>query len=56
LHIPKPPWYEPLEKRLAGSEWLVDSLLVIVIILCVLFLLKGDRIAKTTLAVYLFSP
>lgn len=56
MKLPTPPWYKPLNEKLNSLEWLVDTLLVVVIVASVLALLKGDRIAKTGLLIYLISP
>jgi hypothetical protein len=56
MNIPVPPWYKPLNEKLAGVEWLADALLIVVIVLCVILLIRGDRIAKTAFVVYLISP
>ncbi len=56
MNLPTPPWYKPLNEKLKTYEWLVDALLVVVIVVSILALVKGDRIAKTGLLVYLISP
>lgn len=50
------PWYEPLNRRLEGSEWLVNALLVLIILISVYLILNKDRVAKTAWLVYLVSP
>lgn len=56
MKIPKPPWYDYLDKKLEGAEWLVNTILIVVILLCVVMLFSKDRVAKTTVAVFLVSP
>ncbi len=56
MSIPKPPWYKAINDRLEGSEWLVNTLLVIVVVVSIFLLLQKDRVAKTTWLIYLVSP
>jgi hypothetical protein len=56
MKLPVPPWYKPINDKLAGVEWLVDAILIITIFLCIIALVKGDRLTKTAFVVYLVSP
>lgn len=56
LPLPTMPWYKALNKRLEGSEWLVNAGIVAVIALSAMLLLRADRVAKTAWFVYLISP
>lgn len=56
MRIPKPPWYDYLNKRLEGSDWLVNAILITIIIVSVVMMIRNDRVAKTSWAVYLMSP
>jgi len=51
-----PPWYKWANRKLEGSEWLVDWALLAVIAITILLLVKGDRVMKTTWLVYLALP
>jgi hypothetical protein len=56
MKFPVPPWYKPLNDKLGEVEWLVNALLIIIIVLCVIALVRGDRLQKTAFLVYLVSP
>lgn len=56
MRIPKPPWYNWVDKKLASVEGLVDVVLLAIIVISVILLIKGDRVAKTTWVVYVISP
>ena len=56
MNFPVPPWYKPLNQKLERLEWLVNALLIIIIVLCVVALVRGDRLQKTAFLVYLVSP
>lgn len=56
LPIPEMPWYKAINKKLEGSEWLVSALLVTIVVLIIILLIRGDRVAKTAFLVYLISP
>ncbi len=58
VHLPLPnmPWYKALNDKLEGSEWLVNALLIGIIVLCIVILVKGDRVSRTAWLVYLVSP
>lgn len=56
MKLPVPPWYKPLNEKLERVEWLVDVTLIIIIVLCIVALLRGDRLQKTAFLVYLISP
>jgi hypothetical protein len=56
MKFPIPPWYKPLNEKLKGAEWLVNATLVVIIALCIILLLRGDRLTKTAFLVYLVSP
>ena len=56
LPFPEMPWYKALNDKLEGAEWLVNALLAGIAILCVVMLLRGDRLSRTAFLVYLVSP
>lgn len=56
MNFPVPPWYKPLNDKLKGVEWLVDLLLIAIIVISILALLRGNRVTKTAILVYLASP
>lgn len=58
MNIPKwrPPWYKALNQKLEGAEWLVNALLIGIIVVSVILILRGDKLAKSAWLVYLVSP
>ena len=56
LNIPKPPWYRAFEKGLEGKDGLVTAALIVIIVITILLILKGDRVQKLVWAAYLISP
>lgn len=56
MNIPKPPWYDWTNRKLEGSEWLVNLILIGIIAISLLALVRADRVTKTAWAVYLISP
>ena len=58
MNFPKwrPPWYAYLNKKLEGSEWIVNTGLIIVIVIALVLLLRGDRLSRTAFFIYLISP
>jgi hypothetical protein len=56
MKLPVPPWYKPINQKLEGIEWLVNALLITIAILCIVAVVRGDRLQKTAFLVYLVSP
>lgn len=56
MNIPKMPWYKALNSKLEGVEWLVNALLIGIIVVSVILIFRGDKLAKTAWLVYLVSP
>lgn len=58
MNFPKwrPPWYAAVNKRLEGTEWLVNTGLIIIIAISLVLIFRGDRLSRTAWLVYLVSP
>jgi hypothetical protein len=56
MKLPTMPWYSAINKKLEGVEWLVNALLIGIIVVSIVMLVRGDRVAKTAWFVYLISP
>ena len=58
MNFPKwrPPWYAYLNKKLEGAEWAINVGLLIIIVVSLLLIFRGDRLSRTAWLVYLISP
>lgn len=56
MAIPELPWYSKLRAIVAPSESVSNVTLVIIAIVTLLILLKGDAVLKAAWAVYVVSP
>ena len=52
----KMPWYAWLNKKLEGSEWVINPLIIAIVIISAVLLVRGDRVTRTAWLVYLVSP
>ncbi len=58
MNFPKwrPPWYATINKKLEGNEWLINTGLVIIIVISLVLIARGDRLSRAAWLVYLVSP
>lgn len=56
MAIPKMPWYGKLREIVAPTEAMANLMLILIIIICVYLLLKGDAVQKALAVVYIVSP
>lgn len=56
MKLPKPPWYNWVNKKLSSVEGLTNVVLIGIVVISIFLILKGDRVAKTAWVVYLISP
>lgn len=54
--IPKPPWYGAINRKLEGHEWWINAGLVIIIVISLVLIARGDRLSRAAWLVYLISP
>jgi hypothetical protein len=52
----RPPWYAAINKKLEGSEWLVNTGLLVIVVISLVLILRGDRLSRAAWLVYLVSP
>lgn len=56
IPVPKMPWYKAINDKLEGHEWWINAGIVVVIVLSVLLLVRGDRLSRAAWFIYLISP
>lgn len=56
MKLRKPPWYGWVEDRLNSVEGLTNTVLILIAVIAILLVIKGDSVQKTAFAVYLVSP
>lgn len=56
LPLPSMPWYKALNKKLEGSEWLINAGLLVIVVISLVLILRGDRLSRAAWLVYLVSP
>ncbi len=56
MKLHKPPWYGWVERKLNSVEGLTNAVLILIAVICIFLVIKGDSVQKTAFAVYLVSP
>lgn len=56
MAIPELPWYGALKRVVAPTEAVSNAALIIIAIVTLLILIKGDAVVKAAWAVYVVSP
>ncbi len=51
----RPPWYATINKKLEGSEWIVNTGLLVIVAISLVLIVRGDRLSRTAWFVYLVS-
>jgi hypothetical protein len=54
--IPSLPWYPALQRIVAPSEGVTNAVLVLMVLVTLLILWRGDAVVKAAWAVYWVSP
>lgn len=56
MAIPKMPWYGKLREIVAPTEVAANIALILIILVCIYLLFKGDAVQKALAVVYIVSP
>jgi hypothetical protein len=56
MATPSLPWYNKIKSIIAPTEGAANLALIVIILVCILVLWKGDSIKKAALAVWIVSP
>lgn len=56
MAIPELPWYGKLREIVAPTEKVTNIMLILIIIVCLYLLIKGDAVKKAMAVVYIVSP
>lgn len=56
MAIPHLPWYNKVRDIVAPTEQIANLMLILIILICLYLLIKGDSIQKAAAVVWIVSP